>query len=58
MGARESMENRREDSPEKKSLTGSGTEFENDAKWNREPMKRFQEWERMRKPGRPWDNPS
>jgi len=30
-------------------LTGNSAEFENDARLNREPMKRFQEWDRMRK---------
>ena len=31
-----------------KSLIGNGTEFENDARLNREPMKRFHEWNRMK----------
>jgi len=33
----------------KKSLIGNGTEFENDVRLNRDPMKRFQKWHRMRK---------
>ena len=51
------MENRYEASPEK-SLIGNTAEFENDAKLNREPVKRFQKWDRIGKPRRPCDNPS
>jgi hypothetical protein len=38
-------------------LIGSSAEFENDAILNREPMKRFQKWDRMEKPRRLCDNP-
>ena len=33
----------------RKSLVGNDTEFENDATLNRDPMKRFQKWDRMGK---------
>ena len=43
---------------QKNEFIGNGQEFENDAKLNREPVKRFQKWNRMGKPRRPRDNPS
>ena len=52
-GAKESIENRYE----RKRLIGNNAEFENDARLNREPVKRFQR-DRMAKPKRPCDNPS
>jgi len=33
----------------KKSLIGNSAEFENDARLKREPVKRFQKWDRMGK---------
>ena len=39
-----------------KSLIGNITEFENDGKLNREPMKWFQEWHRMRKLRKSFNN--
>jgi hypothetical protein len=35
----------------RKSLIGNNAEFENDARFNREPVKRFQKWSTM---GKPW----
>ena len=40
------------------SLIGNSAEFENDARLNREPVKRFEKWDRVGKPSRPRDNPS
>jgi hypothetical protein len=33
----------------RKSLIGNSAEFENDARLNREPVKKFQKWDRMAK---------
>jgi len=33
----------------RESMLSNGTEFENDVKLNREPMKSLPEWDRMRK---------
>jgi len=41
-----------------KSLIGNSAEFENDVRLNMELVKRFQKWDRMRNPRRPFDNPS
>jgi len=51
------MDNRYEGSPEE-GLIGNSAEFENDARLNMEPVKRFRKWVRMEKPGRPYDNRS
>jgi len=40
------------------SLIGNSAEFVNDARLNREPEKIFQNRDRIRKPRRPYDNPS
>jgi len=40
------------------SLIGNGADCENDARLNREPVKKFQKWDRMGKPRRPHENPS
>ena len=37
---------------------GNSAEFENDSRLNREPVKRFQKWDRMGKPRWPCDNPN
>jgi len=42
----------------KKSLISNSAEFENDARLNREPVKRCQKWDRMGKPRRPCGKPS
>jgi len=47
LGAAERMVNRNEGSLEEQSLIGDSTTFENDARLNREPRKRFQKWDRM-----------
>jgi len=51
------MEHRYEGSPEERGLIGNSLEFHNDAKLNREPMKRCQRWDRMGTPRRACDNP-
>ena len=43
---------------QKKDLIGNNAEFENDVRLNREPVNRFQKWDRMVKPRRLCDNPS
>jgi len=55
LGGKEGMENMYEGSPEE-SLIGNSSEFENDARLNRESVKRFYKWDRMGKPWRPCDN--
>jgi len=45
LGARESMKNRYDDSPEENSLIGNSAQFENDARLIREPVKRFKKWD-------------
>jgi len=57
LGAKENMENIHEGSPEE-SLIGNSAEFENYARLNRNPVKRFQKWDRVGKPRRPCDNHS
>jgi len=42
LGAKKNIENRYEGSPRRESLRGNSAEFENDARLNREPVKRFQ----------------
>ena len=54
MGAKESIDIRYEVSPEE--LLANSAKFENGARLNREPVNRFQKWDRMEKPSRPWDN--
>ena len=51
------MENMYEGSPEE-SLIGNSSEFENDARLNRESVKIFQELDRLEKSRRPCNNPS
>jgi len=36
----------------RKNMVGNRAENESDARLNREPVKRFQKWDRMRKPRR------